>query len=135
MRTRVRSILELELASHDPPQLLGDEVSHLEDAVVAEVCGLGPIDALLGDPTVSDILVNGHENIWVDRFGKLERTTVRFDNQAHLMRLLGRLVAAHGRHLDEASPLVDVRLADGSRLHALIPPLCAEPEVAVDFGL
>jgi pilus assembly protein CpaF len=131
VRARVRGILDREVGRGDPPILSASERAYIEDQVVAEVNGLGPLEALLKDPTVSDVLVNGPENIWVDRFGRLERSKARFDDAAHLMRLLGRLVAAHGRHLDEASPLVDVRLSDGSRLHALIPPLCKHPVVSI----
>jgi pilus assembly protein CpaF len=103
----------------------------LEGELIAEICGFGPLDPLFADPTVSDILVNGPAEVWVDRFGRLERTAVRFDDAAHLSRLLGRLVATHGRNLDEASPSVDVRLSDGSRLHAVIPPLSRAPVVSI----
>ena len=128
-RARIRRLLEGELAEAEA--LSASERGQLEDEVVAEVCGAGPLEPLFADPTVSDILVNGPDEVWVDRFGRLELTDVRFDGDAHLLRLLGRLVASQGRHLDEAVPYVDVRLADGSRLHALIPPLAAHPVMSV----
>jgi pilus assembly protein CpaF len=130
-RAQVRRILDDLLAAGESPPLAAGERARLEEAVVAEICGFGPVDPLFEDPTVSDVLVNGPYEVWVDRFGRLEKTRVRFDDEEHLMRLLGRLVASQGRHLDEASPLVDVRLPDGSRLHALIPPLCAVPVVSI----
>ena len=131
MRAGVGRILDQLLAADDAAALSARERSKIEDEVVSEISGFGPLDALFADPTVSDVLVNGPGEVWVDRFGRLERTDVRFDDDEHLMRLLGRVVASHGRHLDEASPLVDVRLADGSRLHALIPPICAVPIVSI----
>ncbi|HEX6900175.1 MAG TPA: CpaF family protein [Thermoanaerobaculia bacterium] len=129
-RARVRRLLD-ELADADAEALTAVERAQLEDEVVAEVCGAGPLEPLFADPTVSDVLVNGPDEVWVDRFGRLELTGVRFDGDDHLMRLLGRLVASQGRHLDEAVPYVDVRLPDGSRLHALIPPLAAHPVMSV----
>ncbi len=131
MRSRVRRILGQALAAADAPALRESERAHIEDQVVAEVLGLGPLEPLFADPTVSDILVNGPNDVWVDRFGRLERTRVRFDDEEHLRRLLARLVSSHGRHLDEGSPAVDVRLADGSRLHAVIPPLAPAPIVSI----
>ncbi len=131
MRDHVHRIVGGMLSAQDAVSLSVSERARIEDEVLSEIRGFGPLDPLFADPTVSDILVNGPHEVWVDRFGRLERTAIRFDDEAHLMRLLGRLVSSHGRHLDEASPLVDVRLHDGSRLHALIPPLCAVPVVSV----
>ena len=130
-RRRVGRLVENAVASGALAPLLPPERERLEDQVVAEIRGLGPLEPLFSDPTVSDILVNGPDEVWVDRFGRLERTRVRFDDGAHLSRILGRLVGSQGRHLDEASPHVDVRLPDGSRLHALIPPLAASPVVSI----
>ncbi len=123
-RARIRQVVDQALAAQAAPALAPRERRLLEEQLASEIDGLGPLDPLFADPTVSDILVNGPYAVWVERFGRLERTHVRFDDEAHLQRLLSRLVAAQGRHLDEASPYVDVRLADGSRLNALIPPLC-----------
>ncbi len=130
-RRRVRRLIEESEASGRLAPLDAGERSRLLDRVVAEIRGLGPLEPLFSDPTVSDILVNGPDEVWVDRFGRLERTRVRFDDGAHLVRILGRLVGSQGRHLDEASPCVDVRLPDGSRLHALIPPLAPAPVVSI----
>ncbi len=131
VRRRVSGVVGEALQRDDAPPLSSQEQRQVVESLVADICGLGPIDHLFADPTVSDILVNGPDEVWVDRFGRLEQTPVRFDDQEHLLRLIGRLVASHGRHLDEASPHVDVRLADGSRLHALIPPLAAQPVMSI----
>ncbi len=131
MRSGVRRILDQLLAADDGVHLSAGERSRIEEEVYSEISGFGPLDQLFADPTISDVLVNGPREVWVDRFGRLERTDVKFDDDEHLLRLLGRVVAKHGRHLDEASPLVDVRLGDGSRLHALIPPICEVPIVSI----
>jgi pilus assembly protein CpaF len=131
-RSRARKVLTQALEERGAPPLTPVERDRLEGELVAELMGLGPLEPLFSDPTVSDILVNGPDEVWVDRFGRLERTGVRFDDESHLRRLLSRMVSAQGRHLDEASPMVDVRLADGSRLHALLPPLSAKgPTVSI----
>lgn len=101
----------------------------LSEEVRQEVLGLGPLAPLMMDPTVSDILINGPDEVWVDRHGKLSRTTVVFDDESHLRRFIDRLIAAQGKHLDTSSPAVDARLPDGSRLHVVIPPLCAKGTV------
>ena len=126
---RVRRVLDQALAAPGAPTLRRRERERIETQLLAELDGLGPLEPLLADPTISDVLVNGPHQVWVDRFGRLERSTARFDDDAHLRRLHDRLVAAQGRHLDEASPYVDVRMADGSRLNALIPPLCEKGAV------
>jgi pilus assembly protein CpaF len=87
---------------------------------------MGPLAPLMADPEITDILVNGSQEVWIDRHGKLTRTDIRFDDESHLRRLLDRIVDAHGRTLDSRTPMVDVRLSDGSRVHAVIPPLCAK---------
>jgi len=91
-----------------------------------EVLGLGPLEPLLNDPTVSDILVNGASSVYVERRGKLEPTTITFHDNAHLMNIIDRIVSAVGRRVDESSPMVDARLADGSRVNAIIPPLAID---------
>lgn len=104
----------------------GVPVSHWQQVrreVLDEVLGLGPLAPLLANPDVSDVLVNGPNEVWVDKQGRLERTDVKFDDERHLRRLLDRLVAMHGRHIDASSPHVDAKLDDGSRLHAVVPPL------------
>ncbi len=91
-----------------------------------EVLGLGPIEPLLGDPTVSDILVNTHKQVYVERYGKLEQTPIRFDSDQHLMKVIDKIVSRLGRRIDESSPMVDARLPDGSRVNAIIPPLAID---------
>lgn len=95
----------------------------LTNGVVSEVSGMGPLQPLMDDPTITDILVNGPTNVWVDRDGRLEQSTVQFDDEGHLRRFVDRFVGSHGKHLDSSNPAVDARLPDGSRLHAIIPPL------------
>jgi pilus assembly protein CpaF len=95
----------------------------LEEEVMNETFGLGPIEPLLHDPDVSDILVNTYRQVYIERFGKLETTEVRFDSDEHLMKIIDRIVSKVGRRIDESSPMVDARLPDGSRVNAIIPPL------------
>ena len=91
-----------------------------------EVMGLGPIESLLKDPAVTDILVNTYKHVYVEKLGKLEHTNVRFKDDAHLMRIIDKIVSAVGRRIDESSPMVDARLMDGSRVNAIIPPLAVD---------
>jgi len=97
-------------------------VQRIED----EVMGLGPLEPLLADHTISDILVNGYDTIYIERKGKLEHTNAQFTNPAHLLNTIDRIVSAVGRRIDESSPMVDARLADGSRVNAIIPPLAID---------
>lgn len=92
-------------------------------AIQDEMLGLGPIEPLLSDPSVSDILVNGPFQVFAERRGKIETTDIQFDNEAHLLRVIDRIVSRVGRRVDEMSPMVDARLPDGSRVNAVIPPL------------
>ncbi|MGI9307886.1 MAG: CpaF family protein [Gammaproteobacteria bacterium] len=91
-----------------------------------EVMGLGPLEPLLADSTISDILVNGPEQVYIERRGKLELTNVSFNNDGHLMNIIDRIVSAVGRRIDESSPMVDARLKDGSRVNAIVPPLALD---------
>ena len=91
-----------------------------------EIMGLGPIEPLLADPTVSDILVNTHKSVYVERAGRLEQTAIRFDSDEHLMKVIDKIVSRVGRRVDESSPMVDARLPDGSRVNAIIPPLAID---------
>ena len=100
------------------------EFEALIGALIDEVTGLGPLEPLLKDPTVTDILVNTHTQCFVERFGKLELTEVQFKDERHLMRVIDKIVSAVGRRVDESQPWVDARLKDGSRVNALVPP-CA----------
>jgi pilus assembly protein CpaF len=100
------------------------DFAQIVDEVLDEVLGLGPLEPLLKDPTVNDILVNTHEHVFVERRGKLELTSVRFKDEQHLFRIIDKIVSAVGRRVDESQPWVDARLPDGSRVNAIIPP-CA----------
>ena len=94
--------------------------------ILDEVLGFGPLEPLLQDPSVSDILVNTYKKVYVERFGKLEPTEVRFKDDAHLRQIIDKIVSAVGRRIDESSPMVDARLLDGSRVNAIIPPLALD---------
>jgi pilus assembly protein CpaF len=95
----------------------------LTEELLDEVLGLGPLEKLLKDPTISDILINGPRDVWVERHGQLERADVIFRNDAHLLQIIDRIVSKVGRRVDEMSPMVDARLPDGSRVNAVIPPV------------
>jgi pilus assembly protein CpaF len=103
-----------------------EERERLVREIQDEVFGLGPLEPLLGDPTVSDILVNGFDKIYVERHGKLEHTVARFKDDTHLMRIIEKIVSGVGRRVDEMNPMVDARLQDGSRVNAVIPPLALD---------
>jgi pilus assembly protein CpaF len=111
----------LPLSTSDRDRLV-NEVQH-------ELFGLGPLEPLLKDSTISDILVNSHGTIYIERRGKLERTNVAFKDDEHLMRVIERIVSSVGRRIDESSPMVDARLKDGSRVNAIIPPLAIDGPV------
>ncbi|HZU14465.1 MAG TPA: CpaF family protein [Chloroflexota bacterium] len=93
------------------------------DSITNEVLGFGPIQPLLDDESVTEVMVNGYDQVFVERFGKLQATDVSFDDDSHVMRVIDKIVAPLGRRVDEASPMVDARLPDGSRVNAIIPPL------------
>jgi pilus assembly protein CpaF len=121
-RSQIREISMRLINDAAAPLSLGQRnfiVRRIED----EVLGHGPLEQLLADPTVSDILVNGAHQVYVERRGKLELTEVHFHDDQHLLNIIDRIVSAVGRRIDESSPMVDARLADGSRVHAIIPPL------------
>jgi len=102
------------------------ERERLAREILDEIFGLGPLEPLLKDPTVSDILVNRYNKVYVERAGKLEPTGLSFKDDAHLMQIIDRIVSRIGRRVDESSPMVDARLADGSRVNAIIPPLAID---------
>jgi pilus assembly protein CpaF len=102
------------------------ERRQLVDDVLDELLGLGPIEPLLKDQTITDILVNGHDSVFVERFGVLEPSPVRFKDAKHLVRIIQKIVSAVGRRVDESAPMVDARLADGSRVNAVVPPLALD---------
>jgi pilus assembly protein CpaF len=115
---------DLLLAENAP--LSEIERDRLVNEVHHELFGLGPLEPLLADPTISDILVNSFSNIYIERRGKLEKTTIAFRDDKHLMRVIERIVSTVGRRIDEAQPMVDARLPDGSRVNAIIPPLAID---------
>jgi pilus assembly protein CpaF len=102
------------------------ERKQLAADVLDELLGLGPLEPLLKDPTITDILVNGHDQVFVERYGMLEASPVRFKDEKHLLRIIQKIVSAVGRRVDESSPMVDARLADGSRVNAVVPPLAID---------
>jgi pilus assembly protein CpaF len=99
------------------------ERRRLFEQIVAEILGFGPLEPLLADPTITEIMVNGAKNVYIERGGRIERTSSAFEDDDHLMRIIDRIVAPLGRRIDESSPYVDARLPDGSRVNAVIPPL------------
>src|ERR1039458_8779958 len=102
------------------------ERERLSREILDEIFGLGPLEPLLKDPTVSDILVNRFDRVYVERSGKLEKTLLSFKDNQHLMQIIDRIVSRIGRRVDESSPMVDARLQDGSRVNAIIPPLALD---------
>jgi pilus assembly protein CpaF len=125
IRAQVFAVIQDLVADLTVP-MSGPEKERLALEVLNEVFGLGPLEPLLQDPTISDILVNGYRSIWVERAGILEQTDVMFRDDAHLMHIIEKIVSAVGRHVDESSPMVDARLLDGSRVNVIIPPLAID---------
>ena len=106
--------------------LTPSQTDQLVEEILDELLGLGPLEPLLKDDSVTDILINTHEVVYVERAGRLQRTNVRFQDTRHLVRIINKIVAAVGRRVDESQPMVDARLADGSRVNAIIPPLAVD---------
>ena len=115
-----------ELLGAEPVPLNERERTQIVADVLDEVLGLGALEPLLKDPTVSDILVNTYSKVYVERSGKLELSTTRFKDDAHLVRIINKMVTAVGRRIDEGQPVVDARLADGSRINAVVPPIAVD---------
>lgn len=115
-----------QLLQQEPVPLNQRERAQITQDVLHEVLGLGPLEPLLADSTINDILVNGHQQVFVERFGRLELTPVRFKDDAHLKKIIEKIVSRIGRRIDESVPMVDARLADGSRVNAIIPPLAID---------
>jgi pilus assembly protein CpaF len=133
LETMSRKQIELEIGEIVSEQLdlqrhalNKDERKRLVSDILDELLGLGPLEPLLKDPTITDILVNGHDIVFVERNGLLTRTEVRFKDEKHLLRIIQKIVSAVGRRVDESSPFVDARLADGSRVNAVVPPLAVD---------
>ena len=126
-RTRAQALAVIQgLVAGLQTPLSGRERERLALEVLDEVFGLGPLEPLLQDPSINDILVNGHQLVYVERAGLLEETNIRFKDDAHLMHIIEKIVSAVGRRVDESSPMVDARLEDGSRINAIIPPLAVD---------
>jgi pilus assembly protein CpaF len=130
-RAQVLSVIQDLVANLKTP-LSGRERERLALEVLDEVFGLGPLEPVLQDPTVSDILVNGPRQVYVERGGILEESNLMFKDNAHLMNIIDKIVSAVGRRVDESSPMVDARLADGSRVNVIIPPLAIDgPHISI----
>ena len=126
-RTRSQALAVIQdLVANLQTPLSGRERERLALEVLDEVFGLGPLEPLLQDPGINDILVNGHKQVYVERAGILEETNFRFKDDTHLMHIIDKIVSGVGRHIDESSPMVDARLADGSRVNVIIPPLAID---------
>jgi pilus assembly protein CpaF len=122
MRRDIRRVIE-HLCDTENPLLNRIEREKLIEEILDETLGFGPLEILLKDPTISDILVNGAHKVYVERRGKLEKTEVKFRDTDHLLQIIDRIVSKVGRRVDETSPMVDARLPDGSRVNAVIPPI------------
>lgn len=120
----------VERVVSDAQLIIGsDDLARLVNDIQNEITGFGPLEVLLKDPTVSDILVNSAKSVFVERKGRLEKTKVRFDSDDHLLKIIEKIVGKVGRRIDESSPMVDARLPDGSRFNAIIPPLALDGPV------
>ena len=125
LRVEVRQAAE-ELCRHSADLLNLSERERLVNEVLDETFGLGPLEPLMRDPTITDILVNGPKAAYVERKGRLERSDIAFNDERHLVQIIQRIVGRVGRRVDETSPMVDARLPDGSRVNAIIPPLALD---------
>ena len=125
LRREVQSVLE-KILREDHLPISMTERNRLAEEILDEVFGLGPLEPLLKDPTISDILVNTHKHVFIERYGKLMETPIRFQNDRHLLHIIEKIVSSVGRRIDESVPLVDARLSDGSRVNAIIPPLAVD---------
>src|SRR5687767_9952925 len=123
--SEIRALLGQLLSEEGTPLSLSERDTLFVE-VLDDVFGLGPLEPLLRDPAVSDILVNTYQNVFVERNGVLERVVASFQDDKHLLRVIDRIVSAVGRRIDDSSPMVDARLADGSRVNAIIPPLAVD---------
>ena len=121
----IRQALGILLAEDDEPLNLGEK-TRLARELEFEILGLGPLEPLLDDPTISDILVNRFDQVYIERLGRLELTEIRFQDNDHLLKIINKIVSNVGRRIDESIPMVDARLPDGSRVNAIIPPLALD---------
>ncbi|MGB1926459.1 MAG: CpaF family protein [Rubripirellula sp.] len=125
LQREIRIVVE-HLCDAEETLLNRQERDRIVDEVIDEVLGLGPLELILKDQTISDILINGPKNIYVERGGRMEKSTVEFRDNKHLLQIIDRIVSKVGRRIDETSPMVDARLEDGSRVNAIIPPLALD---------
>ncbi len=125
LRHEVRAVV-IELLSEEKRLLTPKQTDQLTDDVLDEILGLGPLEPLLKDDSIADILINTHDTVYIERRGRLELTDIQFQDNRHLVRIINKIVSAVGRRVDESSPMVDARLADGSRVNAIIPPLSVD---------
>jgi len=125
LAAEIRPLVREYVRTHNFP-LNARELDALISDITDEMLGLGPIEPLLKDDTISDILINSHEHVYIERYGQLEPTPIRFKDEDHLLRVVNKIVTAVGRRVDESSPLVDARLADGSRVNAAIRPVAVD---------
>ncbi len=128
LKAELRSVLAASVSASQVP-LNAVERERMVQDLLDELTGLGPLEPLLRDGSISDILVNGYATVYIERHGKLELTPARFRDDAHLSQIIGRIVARVGRRVDETSPMVDARLPDGSRVNAIVPPLSVDGPV------
>jgi pilus assembly protein CpaF len=119
---RVRAIVDEELNAEESPLSPSDR-AELEREIAADILGYGPLEPFLQDASVTEVMVNGYDQLYIERAGRIEATDATFVDDAHLLRIIDRIVSQVGRRIDEASPMVDARLPDGSRVNAIIPPL------------
>jgi len=125
MTREIRQVLDLFLEEETEPMNLAEKI-RLAEELEFEILGLGPLEPLLKDPTISDILANRYDQVYIERHGRLELTCVRFQDDEHLLKIINKIVSNVGRHIDESTPMVDARLPDGSRVNAIIPPLALD---------
>jgi pilus assembly protein CpaF len=125
VRAEIGRVVERLLEDERVPMTTAEQTKIVEE-VLDEVLGLGPLETLLKEPTISDILVNRYNKVYIERNGKLSETQVRFKDDAHLLHIIEKIVSQVGRRIDEAQPIVDARLLDGSRVNAIIPPLAVD---------
>src|SRR5215212_4452283 len=125
IRSEIGRVVERLLDEERVPMTTAEQTKIVEE-VLDEVLGLGPLETLLKEPSISDILVNRYDKVFIERNGKLSETQVRFKDDAHLLHIIEKIVSQVGRRIDEAQPIVDARLADGSRVNAIIPPLALD---------
>lgn len=131
LRREVATLVSQVLSEEGRP-MRAEEFKTLVDELLDEVLGFGPLEPLLADPTINDILVNSHRNVYVERFGVLEKSKVRFRDERHLLRIIDKIVSRIGRRVDESTPWVDARLEDGSRVNAIIRPCAVDgPSVSI----